>query len=465
MTRPGLPSFREEGVATFPLEGAALPPPETAALDGWVLDARDGDWALRHLSEWRRSPSLDVYAKPVCLFSPAATPDPYLSALADGTVEEGRAITASGERTAEILARAGLLQEEERESVLPDAILRFLRFLYTRQAPSRPVLRRESRFGYVHPFLYAQFPTPDDLRLFDAITVLEKEQLIAGTFFERLRQCNRCRSVFLNFRESCPKCRSANLTPHETIHHFVCGYVGPESDFAQDDNLLCPKCGKLLRHIGVDYDRPSSVFTCNACGTSFQDPVVDARCFHCGHLAAAENLVIHDEKVFEITPAGENFAVHGIRFSISDLFRSMLDIMEFPVFRKILHYEVERMKRYNRESCLAGLQFRNITDLYLKLGERKDQFVMEMARIITESLRKSDVIAALNASTFLFLMVETGLANARLVADRLQARLQKLGLDNLVFPEGEFRLDIQIRTVPVNGDRSAEALLDELALS
>ena len=40
-----------------------------------------------------------------------------------------------------------------------------------------------------------------------------------------------------------------------------------------------------------------------------------------------------------------------------------------------------------------------------------------------------------------------------------------LGVDNLVFPEGEFRLDIQIRTVPVNGDRSAEALLDELALS
>ena len=40
--------------------------------------------------------------------------------------------------------------------------------------------------------------------------------------------------------------------------------------------LICPKCHKKLRHIGVDYDRPAVVYTCNDCENSFTSPITKA---------------------------------------------------------------------------------------------------------------------------------------------------------------------------------------------
>ena len=68
----------------------------------------------------------------------------------------------------------------------------------------------------------------------------------------------------------CPKCKIKKLFSEYSIHHFVCGYVGPESDFFQDKKLICTKCNRELRHIGVDYDKASIITECKN-GHVFQD--------------------------------------------------------------------------------------------------------------------------------------------------------------------------------------------------
>ncbi len=38
------------------------------------------------------------------------------------------------------------------------------------------------------------------------------------------------------------------------LHHFLCAYVGPASDFFDGDLWLCPKCGRPLVEEGSDWD-------------------------------------------------------------------------------------------------------------------------------------------------------------------------------------------------------------------
>jgi DNA-directed RNA polymerase subunit RPC12/RpoP len=66
---------------------------------------------------------------------------------------------------------------------------------------------------------------------------------------------------------TCPACGAAGLEIFPLLHHMMCAYVGPASDFAQtDDGYICPKC---QRAIG------SNDPACEIVGTS-------ARCTRCG---------------------------------------------------------------------------------------------------------------------------------------------------------------------------------------
>jgi hypothetical protein len=38
------------------------------------------------------------------------------------------------------------------------------------------------------------------------------------------------------------------------IHHLLCAYVGPRSDFQTLAGLLCPKCQRVLHHDRQDWE-------------------------------------------------------------------------------------------------------------------------------------------------------------------------------------------------------------------
>lgn len=97
--------------------------------------------------------------------------------------------------------------------------------------------------------------------------------------------CPHCTSPHIHIRESCPKCRSIDISTEDLVHHFSCAHVGPLSAFEKTNewqkNLECPKCNKILKHIGVDYDKPSEVNKCGSCDHQFQQPYMLARCSEC----------------------------------------------------------------------------------------------------------------------------------------------------------------------------------------
>lgn len=125
-------------------------------------------------------------------------------------------------------------------------------------------------------------------------------------FVDRIHNCPHCHGSHLYFMECCPKCQSSNLQEQPVLHHFRCANISPEYTYAYDGQLRCPKCHQFLRHIGVDYDRPSNVYICQECKHSFLHTQMKVRCSTCKKTMRPSNLHPYDVYYYEFTDKGLN---------------------------------------------------------------------------------------------------------------------------------------------------------------
>ena len=123
-------------------------------------------------------------------------------------------------------------------------------------------------------------------------------------FIERIHVCPHCLSSHLFYMEACPKCGSSNLKEEPVLHHFRCANVSPESSYAYDGELRCPKCHHFLHHIGVDYDRPSNVYTCLECKNTFLHTRMKVHCSSCNKTLHPSELLANDIYSYEFTQEG-----------------------------------------------------------------------------------------------------------------------------------------------------------------
>lgn len=120
---------------------------------------------------------------------------------------------------------------------------------------------------------------------------------------DRVYVCRECGDSHQLFIECCPNCSSSDIRQEAMLHHFRCANISPESSYFKDGNLVCPKCRRTLRHIGVDYDRPATVYTCT-CGNTFMTSAMKVICTHCKNQTTPDELVPIDVYEYKFTPAG-----------------------------------------------------------------------------------------------------------------------------------------------------------------
>ena len=123
-------------------------------------------------------------------------------------------------------------------------------------------------------------------------------------FIERIHVCPHCKGSHLYYMEACPKCDSSLLNEEPILHHFRCANISPESSYAYDGELRCPKCHQMLRHIGVDYDRPSNVYTCKECNHTFLHTRMKVHCSSCNKILRPSELLAQDIYSYEFTTEG-----------------------------------------------------------------------------------------------------------------------------------------------------------------
>jgi predicted RNA-binding Zn-ribbon protein involved in translation (DUF1610 family) len=159
-----------------------------------------------------------------------------------------------------------------------------------RKSDVQRILRalRDGKIKVIQPqFVFEQgwrYPEVENIAGVNRKTIAESLEeltevgiLIAETRCD-LAICPTCGSHKLTVRIVCPICGSTNLKKGSVIEHFNCGHLDLEELFKKGDLLVCPRCGKTLRLIGVDFRRLGILFVCESCGQRFPAPKRLCRC-------------------------------------------------------------------------------------------------------------------------------------------------------------------------------------------
>ena len=255
-----------------------------------------------------------------------------------------------------------------------------------------------------------------------------EEKLMKKEFLDSVYLCTICTTGYLSYREVCPKCNSSNATSQDIVHHFPCSYVGPIDDFKNriDDELNCPKCNKTLRHIGVDYDKPSIVNDCLSCGHRFQDFNVKAKCMTCKFDNEVEKLNKSSINTLSITKKGQIMSISGYMTTSKDL-DEIIGTVKMDTFKTMLKYEIERLKQTDRTSNLAVLHLINSGEAYSKMDNELQKTMLKiLIKIIRKSLPTSSVITFYSSSTILIALNDLPLKIAKNIIQDIIALIREL---------------------------------------
>lgn len=304
---------------------------------------------------------------------------------------------------------------------------RLLQIIASRSKKINPIQTSANQAGFIYPLL-EPLVSGDSEKLQRLLQFLESEYLLDTEVINRSHFCQFCDCAFLNFKECCPDCNSDDLSPKELIHHFNCAYVAPVEDFKKTDNrLVCPKCDKRLQHIGVDYDKPSTVYNCNQCQLNFQEPNVTSECFSCHRLSATSDLILRPIKAYELSSLGQNAALYGIDSLFSQLLEDQLTVVEFTTFKHFLKLEQLRTMRYKKtESTLAVIKLIGVEETYLALGNKANDYITELANLFVTTFRETDVLSVRNETLFCALLTDTDLSGAKRALQRVEEVMDKL---------------------------------------
>jgi hypothetical protein len=101
----------------------------------------------------------------------------------------------------------------------------------------------------------------------DYLHQLEKAGFVTSELHETILRCPECESTRFSTQLSCTVCKSSNVTRGAVIEHLTCGNIDFDTKYGSQgtNTFVCPKCGKRLKAIGVDYARPGIFYSCLHC--------------------------------------------------------------------------------------------------------------------------------------------------------------------------------------------------------
>lgn len=425
----------------------------------WLVDMRDWQKGWTTLCFIRGHLSPLIYLKPVIFLLESTDMPTEVKAASDGHIN----LTALSEHVIEDWASKvepinlwiDRLSSHRELSLDSNLSFKVLRLVGSRNIELKPIATVRRTSGYVYPIIEPLFGKRDTGAM-DTLSFLKHQALLTDVFVTRAHFCGHCGSAFLNFKETCPHCGTDDLDMAELVHHFKCAYTAELAEFQQGDRLICPKCELQLRHIGVDYDKPSTICRCNQCNHRFQDTVVMTDCYSCGRSAEPTNQEVRRISAYTISAIGQNAAYHGLDALFTNLLDSEFHLYSANAFRDFFRVEVARISRYKiSSSSLAMINFKELDNLYVSLGRKARQVFGELSVIFKAIFRESDVITARNESIFFVIMTETNYDNAKRAMARLDDSVKSLFENNL-----NIALEVNIMIKEINTELDLETTLE-----
>jgi hypothetical protein len=299
-----------------------------------------------------------------------------------------------------------------------------LRLIYSRNTPAKAQYSPDQPVIVQYPLL------GDTVGLRRELEVLANMGLLERRHFARTHACGKCGSSRLNVYEACPACNSADLVEEPLIHHYRCGCQEPESHFRQGLLLICPKCRRELRHLGVDYGKPGAIVVCRSCGAENSNPVVNFACLDCFAVTPAERAATTDWYDYDLTEAGiaamregrlprlqlEPQAEHGARaYSLGE-------------FQLLATQELQVARQYGRPFSTARITFPNIEAVRRDLGPAAfDTAYHGVVDKIVATIRASDFVGLGGDNSVVIAFPETTAGDLAAIEQAIRLAVHEAG--------------------------------------
>ncbi len=327
-----------------------------------------------------------------------------ISSLVDGVLSFGRFTLQDQKRMQEIGRRVRRL--DLGWSVFTDIgtanTYRNLLYFVTRGRMLTSLMKSPTQHdGYFMPMIDKLMPFHERIIQVEAFDNLVRNEIVRPEFKDQVYICPECQHAHLLIRESCPKCKSLRIQSQELVHHFSCAHVAPIGNFLRnevlDRRLECPKCNKNLKHIGVDYDKPSEIFVCGDCQSQFQQSYMLARCCHCDSESGVDLLQKRTIMQYRLLVSAEEFC----RFlsqthrpntgSVQGL--GMANGHEASTAHRPTITSTGASNGNQIEERIYSLTIENLGEVVNILGKKRtDEMILEITEVIRASITSDDFV-------------------------------------------------------------------------
>jgi GGDEF domain-containing protein len=298
-----------------------------------------------------------------------------------------------------------------------------LRLAYSRDTAIEARFDPDSRNIVEYPLLGRAPVTRQRLELLADLDLLRRQH------FTRTHLCRRCDSARLHATEVCAACDSADLMEEPIVHHYRCGWQEPESRFAGDRVLVCPKCHRELRHYGVDYDKPGTVVVCRCCGKANAEPAVHFTCLDCAAVTPTNEAKTVDWYRYDLTEDGLRSLRDGRipHADIADHLDGRHRAFSPREFRLLANEAIQVARRYGRSFTLGRIMLADVDQLRGEHGAvAVDSAFHLIVDVLIESLRASDFVGGEGNESVLIGFPETSKETVALILDRMSNKIKKV---------------------------------------
>jgi hypothetical protein len=163
--------------------------------------------------------------------------------------------------------------------------------------------------SYERGFFYPDLEkiVPDSSIDYPVLEEIEKYGILKREFCDSALACPACNSFKVSIKFRCTSCGSTNMDKGEVIEHLHCGHIEKYEKFVKAEKMICPKCGKELKALGVDYRKPGLFFKCCSCDNIMPQPTYYYICGDCGESSTVDKLVIKKFYTFVVDIKNETF--------------------------------------------------------------------------------------------------------------------------------------------------------------
>lgn len=125
--------------------------------------------------------------------------------------------------------------------------------------------------------------------------------------------CPDCGFLDFTLYVECPECESIQMNKEEALEHFDCGNIDFRSKFDKGEgSLVCPKCEKKLKVIGVDYRKIENWYRCLN-KHFFGQPNLKFVCSKCNGRFSLEETKVDTLHNYKLTKSGSQLLKLGVK--------------------------------------------------------------------------------------------------------------------------------------------------------